>query len=147
LTPQNLKGITVGSVSPGIDPFVGARTPDFGLGFYTTTWFDQAKSWANLRARKLASRYPGVRAIVLEFAMQRNDLADLEALVFTNEKVGYWPFVRYCRRGGSPHARVGRPQGSYDIVYGPVSLGIQEFVVKDSDQVSCSVKRAAARTP
>ena len=67
----------------GIDPFVGAKTPDFGLGFYATTWLDQAKSWANLRAM----RRSGFRAVVLAFLVPRDDLAELEALVFTNEKV------------------------------------------------------------
>ena len=140
---KNLRGIAIGTSQHGIGPFIGAKTPDFGLGFYATTWFDQAKSWANLRAM----RRPGSRAVVLAFLVPRNDLAELEALVFTNEKVGYWPFVRYCRLGGAPHGRVGTQQRSYDIVYGPVSVGIQEFVVKDSDQVSFHTLKAVAKIP
>jgi hypothetical protein len=143
LRTQNPTGIAIGTVQHGIDPFVGAKTPDFGLGFYATTWLDQAKSWANLRAM----RRSGFRAVVLAFLVPRDDLAELEALVFTNEKVGYWPFVRYCRQGGAPHARVGTQQRSYDIVYGPVSLGVQEFVVKDSDQVSFHTLKAVAKIP
>ena len=147
LRPQNPAGIAVGMAAHGINPLMGAKKPDFGPGFYTTTWFDQARSWANLRVRKLAKRSPGARAVVLQIDMRRNDLADLEALVFTNERVGYWPFVRYCRQGGSPHARTGVPQTAYDVVYGPVSLGRQEFIVKDSDQVSFHTSGSVARIP
>ena len=147
LQPQNPNGIQVGALPHGIDPFIGARAPDFGLGFYTTTWLEQAKSWANVRAKNLRRRSPGARAVVLQFAMKRNDLAELEALVFTNEKGGYWEFVAYCRQGGTPHARVGCPQAGYDVVYGPVSLATQQFVIKDSDQVSFHTQRAVAKIP
>jgi Protein of unknown function (DUF3990) len=147
LLAQTPTGIAVGVKDHGISPFVGSRNPDFGPGFYTTTWLDQAKSWANVRLKVVAKRSPNARAIVLRIEMKRNDLADLEALVFTNERDSYWPFVRYCRRGGSPHARVGSKQRAYDVVYGPVSLGWQEFVVKDSDQVSFHTQRSVARIP
>jgi hypothetical protein len=147
LHSQNPAGIALNIAAHNISPVVGAKNPDLGLGFYTTTWFDQAKSWANVRLRQVVRRNPHARAIVLRIAMKRNDLADLEALVFTNERVGYWPFVRYCRRGGSPHARVGSAQTTYDVVYGPVSLGRQEFIVKDSDQVSFHTANAVAKIP
>jgi hypothetical protein len=147
LKPQNPNGINVGTLPHDIDPFIGALTPDFGPGFYTTTWLDQAKSWANLRAKKLMRRNPDVRAAVLQFAMKRNDLAELEALVFTTEKAGYWPFVSYSRQGGTPHARTACLQPSYDVIYGPVSLATQQFVIKDSDQVSFHTPKAVAKIP
>jgi hypothetical protein len=152
LQPQNPSGIAVGVAAHGIDPTVGAPTPDFGLGFYTTTWLDQARVWANQRARQLArSRArslgrPAPHAVVLQIALKRNDLAELDALVFTNEKVGYWPFVTYCRAGGQPHGR-GSPRLSYDVVYGPVSLASDVLVIKDSDQVSFHTDRAVAKIP
>jgi hypothetical protein len=145
LQPQNPNGINAGTLPHRIDPSIGAPTPDFGRGFYSTTWLDQAKSWANLRAKKVAHKAQGVRAIVLQFSIKRNDLAELEALVFTNEKVGYWHFVTYCRQGGSRHARIDCPQPLYDVVYGPVSLATQQFVIKDSDQVSFHTQKAVAK--
>ena len=67
--------------------------------------------------------------------------------MFTNEKAGYWHFVEYCRQGGAPHGRTGCPTPLYDVVYGPVSLATQQFVIKDSDQVSFHTQKAVDKIP
>lgn len=110
--------------------------PDFGPGFYATTWLHQAKTWATVRCNRLARKHRGNRAIVLQFSVKRDALAALDSLVFTNDQSDYYPFVSYCRGGGSPHNRTVPHRTDYDVVYGPVSLGIQRLVVKDADQVS-----------
>jgi hypothetical protein len=111
----------------------------------------QAKDWANVKAMTLASasRYSGqtIRAIVLRFEMNRNHLAELEALAFTTENSGYWPFVRYCRNGSTPHARTNCAQDRYDVVYGPLSVDGQELVIKDSDQVGFHTVGAVQKIP
>ena len=145
LHPQAPNGIVTGALPHRIDVAVGNATSDFGQGFYATTWYDQAKYWANHQARRLKQRnrlpqHP--RAVVLEFEVARNHLAALDALVFTNELGDYLSFIRYCRAGQPPHRR-GLPKAEYDIVYGPVSLFPQPFVVKDSDQVSFHSANAA----
>jgi hypothetical protein len=99
LRPRRPNGIDVGTAQHGIDPFVGARQPDFGRGFYATTWLDQAKIWANVRTMQLSRKNRGLRAVVVEFAVKRNELAELECLVFTNEKADYFPFVRVLPAG------------------------------------------------
>jgi hypothetical protein len=142
LRPQNPSGIMVGALPHGIDHMIGARKPDFGPGFYATTWFDQAKCWANIRVRKITRRHPNARAIVLRFAMKRNDLAKLQDLVFITDMAGYFPFVGYCRAGGTPHAPQVNRQKPYDVVYGPVSLIGQSHTINNSDQVSFHTRRA-----
>jgi hypothetical protein len=143
--PRNASGIVTGSVAHGIDPSIGAVRPDFGQGFYTTTSVKQAKSWANVRATRLYRKDKGVKAIVLGFSIRRNDLADLQALVFVNDSSDYWSFVRYCRAGLEPHARKDSVQEQYDVVYGPVSLAAQELVIKDCDQISFHTPQAVLK--
>jgi Protein of unknown function (DUF3990) len=145
---SNPNGIQTGAAAHGIDLSACARHTDFGQGFYATSWLKQAKNWANLKARQLAtSRGTTATAIVLSFEMDRNHLANLEALAFTTENSGYWPFVIYCRNGSTPHARAKSAQDRYDIVYGPVSLFNQELIIKDSDQVSFHTQGAILKIP
>lgn len=150
LRPTNPKGIEVGKLPHYINLLSGNPNAEFGQGFYGTTWLHQAKSWANLQSRKLATKSRGKRApkaVVLRFDVSRNALADLEALVFTNENVGFWPFVRYCRSGFTPHGRTSSAQQQYDVVYGPVSIWPQHLVIKDSDQVSFHTAKALSIIP
>ena len=135
----------MGTLPHGIDHKIGARRPDFGPGFYATTWLDQAKNWANIRARKTAQRHPSATAIVLRLAMKRDDLAELEDLVFITDKGGYFPFVGYCRAGGAPHAPAANRKEPYDVVYGPVSLVGQSHTISNSDQVSFHTTNATSK--
>jgi hypothetical protein len=147
LRPENPRGITVGALPHGIDHTIGAKKPDFGPGFYATTWLHQAKNWANLRVRKESRRHPNATAIVLRFSMKRNDLAELEDLVFITDKAGYFAFVGYCRAGGAPHAPAAIRQQPYDVVYGPVSLLGQSHTINNSDQVSFHTGLATSKIP
>jgi hypothetical protein len=150
LRSANPRGIEVGKLPHEIDISVGNPRAEFGQGFYGTTWLHQAKSWANLQARKITVRSRGKRtpkAVVLRFDMSRDELADLEALVFTNENTGFWPFISYCRAGLPPHGRSKGTQQKYDIIYGPVSIWPQQLVIKDSDQVSFHTKSALNAIP
>ena len=133
LRPQNVQGIIVNALPHGINPRAGgAKRPDFGLGFYTTTWLRQAKNWANLRVHKVSRKHSNAVAVVLQFTMKRDHLAQLEDLVFFTDK----GVVGYCRAGGAPHAPALIRQQPYDVVYGPVSLVGQTHTINNSDQVS-----------
>jgi hypothetical protein len=147
LRSNDPRGIVVNVLPHQIDPAVGAARPDFGLGFYTTTWLQQAKNWANVRLRKINRKHPAAIAIVLRFAMKRDDLANLEDLVFITDAGGYFPFVGYCRAGGSPHAPAAIRQQPYDVVYGPVSLIGQSHTIHNSNQVSFHTKTAVSKIP
>jgi Protein of unknown function (DUF3990) len=147
LHPRTASGIKVGSLPHGINHQGGATRPDFGPGFYATTWLHQAKNWANLRVRKVSRRHRPAVAIVLRFAMKRNDLADLQDLVFLTDRGDYFPFVGYCRAGGMPHAPTANRKGPYDIVYGPVSLVHESLTVKDCDQISFHTALATSKIP
>lgn len=148
-TDQSLRsksptGILVDQLPHGIDITVGGQRKEFGRGFYTTTSFAQARSWANIRARKSHGRS---NAVVLTIAISRDQLADLQALVFLNEGGDYWHFVSYCRSGATPHGRARARQMEYDVVYGPVSVADQEFIMKDCDQISFHTQKALTIIP
>jgi hypothetical protein len=149
LQPTLRSGIAIGALPTGIDLSACSRRAEFGQGFYATTWFDQAKFWANHRVKKLRSRSRPIaaKAIVLRFDVHRDHLAGLDALVFTNEKGSFWPFVRYCRAGNPPHRRMTASSTRYDIVYGPVSLWAAEMIIKDADQVSFHTPQALKIIP
>ncbi len=144
LRPLNAIGITVGALPNNINPAQGARRADFGRGFYATTWLHQAKSWANIRFMQ-TRRFSGKQAIVLEFRVRRNDLANLETLTFVTEKSGYFPFVQYCRSGRRLHADAAFRQPPYDVVFGPVALGGQPLVISGCDQVSFHTDLAVSK--
>ena len=108
LLGANPNGIAVGTLPHRISLRAGGRRTEFGRGFYATSRIDQAKNWAHVQARKLAAKSLSKttpKAVVLRFDVSRDKLADLEALVFTNENCGFWPFVTYCRSGSVPHGR------------------------------------------
>ena len=135
LRPQNPLGIAIGSLPHGISQTIGAKRPDFGPGFYATTWLHQAKNWANLRVKKEKAKHLNPIATVIRFSVNRNDLASLEDLVFVSDRNGYFPFVGYCRRGGIAHAPAANRPRPYDIVFGPISLIGQTHTIANSDQV------------
>jgi len=149
------------SVNPnqhGINLAYSALLTDFGQGFYTTTYLDQAKSWANQRCLKIMTApsskilraFRGlfqspkqVLATVLRFEVDRDKISKLQWLSFVREDRDYWQLVQYCRQGQGTH----HTSGNYDIVTGPVSLWPQGFVIKDCDQISFHTPRALAILP
>lgn len=136
LFPINQRGIVVGGGPHNISHAAGALRPDFGPGFYTTTWLHQAKNWANLRAFKMRARYPGARAVVLSMRLARNRFANLQSLVFPSERDNFFSFVAYCRDGGTPHAHLAYRSGPYDVIAGPVTVARQTLIIGQADQVS-----------
>lgn len=142
LYPTSPTGIVVTGGPHKISPQAGAARPDFGPGFYTTSWLHQAKNWANLRASKLRKRHPNVKAVVLAMRVKRNRFAELESLVFASDHDNYYPFVAYCRHGLVPHAAPEHRSSPYDVVAGPVSIGIQTMVIAQADQISFHTAKA-----
>src|ERR1700753_104145 len=90
LFPVNPRGIVVAGPPHNIDPMVGAVRPDFGRGFYTTTWLHQAKNWANHRVGKLRRRFPSAKAVVLRMRVKRNSFASLQSLIFASDRDAYY---------------------------------------------------------
>jgi hypothetical protein len=136
LFPLNPKGIVVGTGPHNISLSAGALRPDFGPGFYTTTWLHQARNWANLRVGKVSGRSPGAKAVVLSMRLARNGFANLQSLVFPSDRDSFYSFVAYCRGGGNPHADVAYRAGPYDVIAGPVTVARQTLVIGQADQVS-----------
>ena len=97
-------------------------------------------------------RYPKSKAAcsaVLRFEVDRDQLAPLLSLCFVTESTGpnsdYWGFVQHCRKEASTHLLQGHR--NYDVVFGPVSVGKQRFVMKDADQVSFHTEEALKILP
>lgn len=86
------------------------RNLDFGKGFYTTTDFDQASSWAKRTAR---IRKEGV-ACVSCYEFSDDMLCGLDILCFETANEEWLRFVAQNRRSGST-------PGEWDIVIGPVA--------------------------
>ena len=109
---------------------------DFGKGFYLTTVLRQAESWADMKFRRHQKPKRAACSTVLRFEVDRNQLAPLLSLCFVTDSSNpdYWDFVNYCRKGASTHLL--QSNRNYDVVFGPVSLARQLFVIKDADQVS-----------
>lgn len=84
------------------------RNLDFGPGFYTTTFKEQAESWALRKALRL--REP---AIVNVYALN-DKLDDFRKKEFTKNNRDWVEFVCACRRGGEVFKQ-------YDLVKGGVA--------------------------
>ena len=120
---------------------------DFGKGFYLTTVLRQAESWADRKFRQHPKSKQAARSAVIRFEVDRNQLAPLLSLCFVTDgsSLDYWDFVHHCRRGASTHLL--QSDRNYDVVFGPVSLGKQRFVIKDADQVSFHTEAALKILP
>ena len=118
--------------------------------FNLTTFLQQAESWADRQFRDLRRRRgikQSTQAVVLRFEVDRNQLASLLSLCFVTDRSNpdYWNFIEHCRTGMGPHLLHGNK--NYDVVFGPVTLWPQKFVIKDADQVSFHTKAALEILP
>lgn len=114
---------------------LGKEGTDFGPGFYATSIYRQAHTWA----AQMASKTPGSLPAVIELTITRESLAKLKALVFVRgdfDANDYWSFVHHCRNGATDHGR-SHPHRYYDLVYGPVAaFWNQRMIIANSDQMS-----------
>lgn len=119
----------------GVDLAYGKAYTDFGPGFYTTTRFDQAASWAWSLSQSLLPYDPPV---VLELNVARESLARLDGLWFVRgepDADDLWSLIFHCRSGRRDHARQGA--GYYDVVVGPIAAAWQQcLIVPGGDQIS-----------
>jgi Protein of unknown function (DUF3990) len=124
------------SILAGVRVKLGKPNTDFGPGFYTTTLYRQAHSWA---AQIAASKSSGAAPAVIQITISRDALAGLKGMSFVRGDFladDYWSFVHYCRLGALDHGRSGS-QRYYDVVYGPVAaFWNQRMSIADADQVS-----------
>ena len=132
----------VASILQSVDLNRCKHLRDFGRGFYTTTRQTQAERWAN----DLAAQTAGAAPAVLEFTVERNDLALLETLFFVRGSAGavdFWSFVQFCRSSAADHGRAHTLW--YDLVVGPVMGSMRkQRVIPDGDQISFHTPHATA---
>ena len=124
----------VASILQGVDLNQCKHLRDFGRGFYTTTNRVKSERWAN----GLAAQTVGAAPAVIEFTVERNELALLDALFFvrgTAVAVDFWSFVQFCRSSATDHGRAHALW--YHIVVGPVMGSLRkQTVIPDGDQIS-----------
>jgi hypothetical protein len=130
-------------VQAGVDLAYGKAYTDFGPGFYTTTLYNQAASWAWSLSQTLVPYDPPV---VLELVLRRDDLARLDGLWFVRgdaDADDLWSLIFHCRAGNRDHARL--PGGYYDVVAGPIAAAWQQRrMVPNGDQISFHTGAAVA---
>lgn len=98
----------------------GRKFLDFGGGFYATSDFSQAASWAVSKTSRIKSGRPTVNVYELDdFA-----LANLKVLKFDEPNKEWLEFVVANRKGLIP-----RPD--YDIVAGPIANDSTLFVINN----------------
>lgn len=88
----------------------GRNTVDFGKGFYTTTSFEQAKKWADLKRKR-----SGVSRAVVSIYEAPDDLLNgrYATLNFTGPTKDWLDFVVKNRKG--------QGEAEYDLTMGPVA--------------------------
>ena len=101
-------GSTVAVRKPSLRP--GRPNADFGKGFYTTSIYEQAVRWAQIKKE----REDATRAVVsvYEFDETLLENADWNIRRFTGADELWLYFVKDCRKS-RPH--------DYDVVQGPVA--------------------------
>lgn len=102
-------GSTVVVKQPNIR--IGRKNTDFGKGFYTTTDFDQAASWARIRSRRAGSEVAIVSVYEIDDNLLQNK--DFNIMEYHRATEQWLNFVVNNRRTAPLH--------NYDIVLGPVA--------------------------
>ncbi|MCD7855112.1 MAG: DUF3990 domain-containing protein [Clostridiales bacterium] len=83
---------------------------DFGVGFYLTSDYEQAKRWAV----RTADRRKSGRATISVYDVDENDFKDLSVLTFESANKEWLRYISYYRTDISAN-------DLYDIVKGPVA--------------------------
>lgn len=86
------------------------RTLDYGMGFYTTTSFEQAEAWVKRRIKEKKAD----KGYINEYELDKGALDKFNSLIFENPTDEWVDFVM-ANRTNKDFIH------SYDIVYGPVA--------------------------
>ena len=101
-------GSTVAVRKPSVNR--GRPTVDFGQGFYTTTSYEQAKKWAELKRKRTSAPH----AVVTEYEAADDILQGRYTTLFFSGPTQEWlDFVVSNRKGNGTAA--------YDLTMGPVA--------------------------
>ncbi|MBV8531239.1 MAG: DUF3990 domain-containing protein [Candidatus Eremiobacteraeota bacterium] len=122
---------------------------DFGRGFYTTRVRSQAILFANQKYQETLALHihdprnhaRPISATIVEYSIDRDILAQLDALAFVGPTPDWVEFVRFCRAFGRGHNRSGGVD--YDVVYGPVS-NMRGEAWPDFEQLAFHTNRATS---
>ncbi|MBI2302638.1 MAG: DUF3990 domain-containing protein [Armatimonadetes bacterium] len=138
----------VSDILSRIDLSVSKARTDFGRGFYTTTWLEQARRWAGQVAKEEGRRNSAARPAVVYFDLDRDALAALGSLVFVRRQwdaEDYWSLVWHCRAKGT-HRPWDIEQPMHGVVAGPVAKDYRRrYAYSSYDQVSFHTPAAAQK--
>lgn len=117
--------------SQGIQLEYSAKATDFGQGFYVTTNYEQAKSWAQRKAMKERSEYllenqitdqvsvdDMIQPVILKYKLSLSSLKQLKGQVFNSPNEGWADFILENRTVPLPYTQI-----AYDYAVGPVADG------------------------
>ena len=94
------------------------RPCDFGIGFYLTSNFDQARRWAENKANRARKKNPHTKPVILKFRIE--DLGDFQCKEFSLDKEFFdFLYLNRIELGNHPSKNL----HDYDMVYGYVLDG------------------------
>ena len=96
----------------------GRKNLDFGCGFYTTSDFEQAKTWSIVKTNRVGYGKPTINAYNLDI----DKLKTLKVLEFKSPNKDWLEFVVANRKGIIKEHK-------YDIVIGPIANDSTIFVI------------------
>lgn len=107
-------------ISDKIDISVGRHFTDFGQGFYVTSNYKQAVSWAAFKYKDNESKFEqSIKPSVIKFTLDLEFLSKLKGLMFDMPSDRWAEFIYNCRKAG----RMDRVFHEYDYVCGPLADG------------------------
>ena len=118
----------------------GVTMLDFGIGFYTTTSYEQAERWARIKLRREKKQVAYVAIYDFDY-----ETAQQEAVIqkFDCADMAWLEFVVGCRRGAQPAKGIDMHIGPVadDTVY--QSIRFFETVVLDAEETTKRLKTEA----
>ena len=107
-------GSLVSVEKPAIIKYEKGKTNDFGVGFYTTTSYEQAKKWVEIKILQQKNTIDHGFISTYEVPDTILQEKNLNTLVFNKANKDWLDFVVKNRKGSDFETE-------YDIVYGPVA--------------------------
>lgn len=94
------------------------RFLDFGIGFYTTTSYEQAENWAKRVSVRNNSKKYFISVYEFDEETAKKELLYEEFEMYANEK--WLSFIMKCRNGFNPKEDIIKGPVAYDNVYATI---------------------------
>ncbi|MBW8350303.1 DUF3990 domain-containing protein [Bacillus sp. IITD106] len=113
------------SLKKGIILNIGNKKTDFGVGFYLTGNFKQARGWAISRQKAIMENTgeTSAKAVIISYEVNHEILKELNYYLFSEANIHWAEFV-YGNRALDFNVHHNQDK-KYDFVYGPLADGSQ----------------------